>query len=272
MEQSSDFYQKCRVCLGDTRLFDVSTILKFEARYVICNQCESVQVEGPHWLADAHSNAISGLDVGLVSRTTVASRLIISFFRLQKIRQVNGIDWGGGTGLLTRMLRDSGLDVYSYDKYANQELANVFVVEETSLKSKMTFVSAIECFEHLTNPIFDLRDASNEKDFLILTTETLPDPAPLPSLKSWWYFMPETGQHVTFASSEGIKRFGSNLGFEFYLRVGDMHFFARKKIKLLTKSVLRLALLRAVTLLIVPEICRRKYSLIAKDKTSINLD
>ena len=270
MENNSDFDQKCRVCQGETRFFDAATVLEFEVRYVICNHCKSVQVSDPYWLADAHSEAISDLDVGLVSRTTVASRLIIAFFKLQRIRQVSGIDWGGGTGLLTRMLRDSGLDVYSYDKYANQVLASVFIVDELSSKLELTFASAIECFEHLTNPIYDLGSVSFGKDFLILTTETLPDPTPLPSLKSWWYFMPESGQHVTFASTEGLRIFGRNLGFEFYLRVGDMHFFARKKIKLLTKLCLSISLLRAVTLLIVPEICRRKYSLIAQDKVRIS--
>ena len=270
MEQNSDFDEECRVCRGDTSFFEVATILEFEARYMICNHCKSVQVSDPYWLASAHSEAISDLDIGLVSRTTVASRLIISFFKLQRIRKVSGIDWGGGTGLLTRMLRDSGLNVYSYDKYANQELANVFVADELSLKSKMTFASAIECFEHLTNPIDDLGNVSIDKDFLVLTTETLPDPTPLPSFNSWWYFMPETGQHVTFASSEGLRIFGRNLGFEFYLRVGDMHFFSRTKIKLSTQIFLSVSLLRAVTLLIVPEICRRKYSLIVEDKARIS--
>ena len=83
--------------------------------------------------------------------------------------------------------------------------------------------------------------------------------------------MPETGQHVTFASSEGLRIFGRNLGFEFYLRVGDMHFFSRTKIKLSTQLFLSVSLLRAVTLLIVPEICRRKYSLIVEDKARISL-
>ncbi len=263
--------ENCRVCGGVTRFFEMATILDFDAQYVICDQCKSMQVTNPHWLSDAHSKAISGLDVGLVSRTTVASRLITSFFKLQRIGQVSGIDWAGGTGLLTRMLRDSGLDVYSYDKYADQELASVFVADEQSLKSKMTFVSAIECFEHLTNPDLDFRNVSHDKDYLILTTETLPSPTPFPSSKSWWYFMPETGQHVTFASPEGIRQFGRNIGFDFYLRVGDMHFFARKKLRNSTKLLLKIMPLRTLVLLIVPEICRRRYSLIGEDKARISL-
>jgi len=259
----------CKVCSGISIYFDESVVLNYNAKYLMCKNCGSIQIHEPHWIEEAHGDAIANLDVGLVSRTLVAGRLILTFLRFQRSKNIEGVDWGGGTGLLTRMLRDCGLNVFSYDKYATQYLAHGFIINQNSLSKPMTFISAIECFEHLVNPLIDLGEAAKNKSYMILTTETTPNPSVKPSSKNWWYYMPETGQHITFASSKGIKIFGELLEFPNYLRVGDMHFFSKNKITLMNKVVMRSSVLRTIFLILVPEYFRRRYSLIDQDKQKI---
>ena len=165
--------KKCRCCLGNATYFSSAQILDFIATYSICSECLSVQVDNPVWIERAHSKAISNLDTGLVSRCLSASRLISTLLFLEGKTHANGIDWGGGTGLLTRLLRDQGFHVRSYDKYAKAEHVEDFEASLEDAEEEATFITSIECFEHLDNPIDAYKNVTSKKEYFIFTTEIL---------------------------------------------------------------------------------------------------
>jgi hypothetical protein len=260
----------CRFCNGETQFFCTSEILTFSATYASCITCKSVQVDSPHWIGDVHKKAISSFDVGLVSRGVSASKLISVFFFLQGELTISGVDWGGGTGLLTRLLRDLGLNFKSHDKYATNIMAEGFTADGDLANEDYDAVSAIECMEHLENPYSELVSSVNGKRYFIFTTEILPTPLPDPRRKEWWYYMPDSGQHITFASAKGLDTLAKRLNFQYNTTFGSIHVFSNKKVKWHTRYVLNSRLLRPIALIIVPVYLQHSKSLLGKDSSLIH--
>lgn len=259
----------CRCCLGDTSYFSTSTILGFSAEYLICLKCSSVQVNNPIWIEQAHAKAISSLDTGLVSRCISASRLTATLLYLEGKKESKGLDWGGGTGLLTRLLRDQGFRVRSYDKYAKAEHAEEFESTQVQSEEPATFMTSIECFEHLVSPIDAFKTVSMKKEYFIFTTNVIATPPPDPAKASWWYYVPESGQHITFVSRKGMEEFRNILGFKHYLAFGDLHVMSRSKLRPITRIILGTRVLRGVAILLIPEILNKRFSLAVADKEEI---
>jgi hypothetical protein len=259
----------CRCCGGVTTFFSSAVVLTHHAIYTKCTDCQSVQVESPFWIVDAHAKAISQLDTGLVARCLSVSRLVGVLLLLEKKRTGNGFDWGGGTGLLTRLLRDQGYQVLSHDKYADGIHAEGFIASDSQIRGNGTFVTAIECFEHLTDPIGEFSNLVSNKEYFIFTTELIGSPPPNPANQEWWYYMPASGQHITFATSEGINSFKKIIGFDHYVRVGNLHILSRLKLKFLTRVVLRFKISRSLAILVIPEILNRRFALTFIDKDQL---
>ena len=263
-------FETCRFCNGESEFLCISDILTFSATYTRCANCKSVQVDSPHWINEVHKKAISSFDVGLVSRGISASKLISVFFFMQREMSIAGIDWGGGTGLLTRLLRDLGLNFKSHDKYATNSMAEGFTADEDLAKEDYDAVLAIECVEHLENPFFDLVDAVSGVSYFLFTTETLPHPLPNPTKREWWYYMPESGQHITFASDKGLEFLSKRLNFQYNMTFGSIHVFSKKKVKWPTRYILKRRFLRFVALIIIPAYLQYSKSLLSKDSSVIH--
>ena len=259
----------CRCCQGTTQFFSMATILDFKATYSLCQKCSSVQVESPDWLEKAHSKAISILDTGLVSRCVSASRLVATLLFLEGKNQATGIDWGGGTGLLTRLLRDQGFQALSFDKYSEGVHSEGFEASEQDASNPATFITSIEWFEHLINPIESFNYVTSNKEYFIFTTEIITTPPPDPASRSWWYFVPESGQHVTFASKRGLIEFCKILNFSNYVQFGSLHVMSRTRLKLRTRMILGTRLLRGIAFLVIPELLNRRHSLAIQDKSRL---
>lgn len=261
--------QRCRCCLGKTTYFSSAKVLDFITTYSICSKCLSVQVDNPVWIERAHSKAISNLDTGLVSRCLSTSRLTSTLLFLEGKNAAAGIDWGGGTGLLTRLLRDQGFQVRSYDKYATAEHAQGFEVSLEEAEEAATFITSIECFEHLINPIDAYRFVTSKKEYFFFTTEVIDTPPPDPAYNEWWYFVPESGQHITFASKQGLGEFQKILGFDYFVSFGSLHVMSRSRLKFRTRLILGTRAIRSIVFLIIPEILNRRFSLAIADKVNL---
>jgi hypothetical protein len=262
-------FERCRLCGNKVEYYDSDKVLKYQALYTRCEYCFSIQVNNPFWLEEAHARPISLLDTGLVIRGLAATRIIAGFLFLQKEKERSGLDWGGGTGLLTRMLRDCGINARSYDPYASQDLAIGFLSGPESLGNNATFVSVIECLEHIRWPMESFEEVLENKTYLFLQTETLPMSDLKPSSRSWWYFAPESGQHITFPSKIGMVELGERLGFLNHLEVGSMYIFSRVPFRFITKFVLKIPIMRTLFLLGYHEKLIRQQSLAGRDRCEL---
>src|SRR5580704_16061491 len=120
----------CRLCAGQAVFAGRQKLLgKYETDYFRCVTCDSLQTEKPYWLAEAYSDAAPPLDPGAVQRclNNVALTLVVS----RILRCCRMLDYGGGAGLLCRLLRDAGRDAYWFDRYAFPAYAAGFAAAST---------------------------------------------------------------------------------------------------------------------------------------------
>lgn len=183
----------CSICGSPRALFGKTTLLeKYEVAYFRCERCGFVQTEKPYWLPEAYSDAIAASDLGLVSRNVHladATRAIIS--RLFDARG-RFLDYGGGYGLLVRLMRDQGFDFYRDDPMCENIFARGF---DRPDDGPFELVTAYEVLEHLPDPVKDVGRMLQFSGSLLFSTMLLPDPPPAPG--EWWYFATDSGQHVS---------------------------------------------------------------------------
>jgi hypothetical protein len=225
----------CRVCGGTSEHYESLEVLgRFEARYMRCKACGYIAASEPTWLEMAYSSAITRLDLGLLSRASFLATVIESILRLEHIGGGRFLDWAGGYGVLTRMMRDRGFDYWHHDPLCDNIFAADFVADPSGT---FDMVSAVEVLEHLTDPVTQLESLASSTDRLMLTTHLVGDPPP--QLKSWWYAAPETGQHIGFFTAAALTQLANKLGYRAYIGSSGLHLFARGPVGVRTRAVLR---------------------------------
>jgi hypothetical protein len=164
------------------------------------------------------------------------------------------VDFGAGHGILVRLMRDRGFNFFWSDLHANNDYARGFECPEGAT---FDFLTAFEVLEHLVDPVSELSRLMSLSDNVFVSTSLVPQP--VPKLPEWWYFVPSSGQHISFYTVESLKllatRFGRNL-----LSVGPYHLFStNSKSSLLYRMATNLKIARVVNVL------RRRPSLTDRD-------
>jgi hypothetical protein len=215
---------KCNVCEKDSRpVFTAKVLRKYDVQYFQCPHCEFVQTEEPHWLAEAYQSSITIADTGILVRNQQYAKLTAVLLYALYGKDVRCLDFAGGYGIFTRMMRDIGFEFLWSDKYTPNLLARGF---EYRPGAGIDVVTAFESFEHLPNPKNDIAELLKISKNLIFSTLLLP--RPLPSPEQWWYYVLDHGQHVSFFSKKSMtviaQQFGLNLasnGVDFHMLTQD---------------------------------------------------
>jgi len=203
----------CVICQAPAEHFATATFLaKHEAALSRCTGCGFIQAREPYWLQEAYGEAIKRSDVGLVRRncrlSTVTGAVITAFFN----GEGRFLDYGGGYGLLARMMRDKGYDFHRWDKHCENLFVRDFEADDAD-RDSFALVTAFEVFEHLTAPLEDIGEMLRFSRNILFTTELVPDPPPSPD--RWWYYGLEHGQHISFYTRKTLamlaKRFSLHL-------------------------------------------------------------
>lgn len=193
----------CRLCNGETRyLFSRKVLGKYTVGYLECTDCGSLQSESPYWLAEAYQTSLASLDTGAAQRCLTNWGLTFFVAKLFSSRSL--IDWGGGDGLLCRLLRDVGLDCRLYDAHATPTYGQSCIDGDDAAPPDL--VTAFEVVEHLTRPASELQAIFRvPAPVVLLSTATYRGQG-----KDWWYLVPETGQHIFFYSEKALMRIARN--------------------------------------------------------------
>jgi len=214
---------------GPTTLLFTATVLnKYPVKYYRCNETGFIQTEEAYWLEEAYSSAITKLDIGLPYRNILLADAVEKILLKNFNSDGRFLDYAGGYGLFTRIMRDKGFDFYNTDKYCQNIFAEYFDLKNIDSK-KFELVTAFEVMEHLSDPYQELSEMLSYSDNLLFTTALQPK-AELKGVDDWWYFIPETGQHIALHTEASLKYIAQKLGYQFYTNSVDWHLFTKKSL------------------------------------------
>jgi hypothetical protein len=198
-----------------------------------------MQTEKPYWLEESYSDAISVSDTGIMARNIHLARTAKVIFSLTINVKEKFLDYGGGYGIFTRLMRDYGFDFYWYDKYATNLVSRGFEGELDNKRYEA--ITSFENFEHFENPIEEIEKIFSLTNFVLFSTELIPET--VPTTDNWWYYCLEHGQHISLFSRKSLEFIAQKHGYHLTTNGTNLHIFSKKqlfpKIFLLEKIIHR---------------------------------
>jgi len=182
-----------------------------------------MQTEEPYWLQESYSEAIADYDIGSMNRALQGSRVVENLVLTTFDQHGKYIDWGGGYGVFTRIMRDKGYDFYWKDIYCENIFAKHFSYE---CGQRYELLTAFEVFEHLLDPVTEIEEMLSYSRNLFFTTLLIP--ANLS--RDWWYLAPETGQHIAFYTPAALTVIAKRLGLQFLSDGVGNHLLSERRI------------------------------------------
>jgi hypothetical protein len=215
----------CRLCNTQIQpIFSSEILKKYTITYYHCNNCGLLQTENPYWLKESYHESINSTDTGILARNIDNSKIVASIIFFFFNKNAKFLDFAGGFGISTRLMRDIGFDFFWFDPFTDNLVARGF---EYSDNLKIELVTCFECFEHLVNPREDIEKMLAISKNIFFTTSLLPNPVPKPD--QWWYYGLEHGQHIAFYSKETLQFISRKYGLFLY-SVGNFHLLTKKRI------------------------------------------
>jgi hypothetical protein len=196
----------CRACGDPCSDLWEGPLLDLSVRYSECGRCGYVQTERPYWLDRAYASSINVSDTGIMARNLANLRVVLATLFAMGDLQSRIVDFAGGYGILTRLLRDHGVDALWSDRFSENLLARGFEHRGESAG----LVTAFEAFEHFVDPRMELDKMLTIAPNVLLSTEIIPDPVPRPD--QWWYYGREHGQHIGFYKIHTLRVLAESRG------------------------------------------------------------
>lgn len=260
--------EPCRVCDAPTEYFADGTVLgDVPVRYTRCSSCGALAATEPTWLDRAYSEAISRYDVGLLDRCQTLANVTAAVLRSERLRTGNFLDWAGGYGTFTRMMRDRGYHFVHDDPFATNLFAGGHEPTQGEGDGRYDLVTAFEVLEHLSDPAGELAAVARSTDRLLATTQTVPDPPPRPG--NWEYYSLETGQHITFYTPKALTVLAQRLGFDGVVTGPLTHLFYRGRLSAVTRALITKPAV-SFGLGHLAAIADRRHSLLAGDAAAVS--
>jgi len=221
-------FTSCRVCGSKNfnKKFAAEILKKYKVDYFLCNNCSFLQTETPYWLEEAYKNPISVADTGIMSRNIGLSQITVTIIYFLFNKQGKFLDFAGGYGILTRLMRDIGFHFYHYDKYAQNLFAKGFELNKDK-NSKFDLVTTFETFEHFVEPIEEIEKILQFSDNIFFSTELLPSPIPEP--EKWWYYSMGSGQHISFYSLKTLNYIARKYNMNLLTNNSSLHLLSKNK-------------------------------------------
>lgn len=227
---------QCRICEQVASLvFDATIVNRIEVSYFHCSNCGFLQTEQPHWLEEVYSEPVNSLDTGILQRNIQFARFTSNLLFLAFDRNGVFLDYAGGPGLFSRLMRDTGFDFRWYDKYSRNLFAQGFEIEQNS---EVELVTTFESLEHFTFPLSELNKILAYSRNVLLSTQLLPVEVPCPD--SWWYYGFEHGQHIGFYGKKTLQFIAARYGLTLLSDGQSLHMFTDGRVNSLSFNLIRL--------------------------------
>lgn len=215
----------CKLCGAATEFrFSVRQLGRFDAAYHACSACGCLQVPSPDWLDEAYGSESWALDTGLIGRNLLLAGTVGTVLGALELGRAPVLDYGGGTGLLTRLLRDLGWNAWCFDPYRKPVFVDAFHFAHIPADLGARVLIASEVFEHFTDPRQSLETLLRTAPLIIFTTELYSGQG-----ADWWYLAPLLGQHVFFFSAAALDAVARANGFRF-VDTGFLKYFVHESL------------------------------------------
>ena len=191
----------CKICDKKTNhIFNAKIMGNRIVKYYQCPNCFFMQTEEPFWLNEAYSDAIADADLTILERGYKNTIILNQILKAVGHNNSTILDYGGGYGILTRLMRNLGYNFLWYDKYAS----NIFAKGFEYTNQKIDLITCFEVFEHFVNPIQEIENLLKISNELIITTNIYDDEGNVPP-PSWSYYTFCSGQHISFYSKKTFE-------------------------------------------------------------------
>lgn len=220
----------CYICGTHVEKSFSKTILrKYDIAYFKCTHCGFLQTEKPYWLEEAYSSVIASTDIGYAGRNVKLVKKVANILLAHFDAQAKFLDYAGGYGLFTRLMRDNGFDFYWQDDYCQNLFARYFELEALAATQRhFELVTGFELMEHVIDPYHTLDKIFTYSDSFLFSTELQPQTE---FLDEWWYLASETGQHISFYTLPSLQVIAQHYGCQVYSNQKNMHLITRKVIE-----------------------------------------
>ena len=230
----------CPICRHATALYDVVDFNKscVEASgtflplsgvpiyYRRCPDCGHTWApEFREWSSEDFLNHIYNEDYVTVDPDYVSARpqgqaqLVTQLFGARR-EHIRHLDYGGGAGGLSSLLRGQGWDSDSFDPFPG---------DGTRLETlgKFNFITAFEVFEHVpdVDSLMTNLTALMDEECLVMFSTLLNDANVLPNGRlNWWYASPRNG-HISLFSKQSLALLAERYGLGFRSFNESLHCF-----------------------------------------------
>jgi SAM-dependent methyltransferase len=194
--------------------------------YSYCSQCGFVfSPEMCKWEMSEFELKVYNKDYATVDPDYTKERPTLNANNLNSIfdgvyKSINHLDYGGGDGLLSRILCAYGWNSTSWDPFTNKG-ERVFGVE------KFDLITAYEVFEHAPDAnalMNDLQRLLNEDGLILFSTLITDGNITCNTRITWWYASPRNG-HISLFSAKSLSILATNFGFNFGSFSSGFHVF-----------------------------------------------
>ncbi|HQT43995.1 MAG TPA: class I SAM-dependent methyltransferase [Halothiobacillus sp.] len=192
-----------------------------------------MQTEEPYWLEEAYSSALAAQDIGTINRAINGSRVVESVIAAAFNPNAKFIDWGGGYGVFTRLMRDKGYDFYWNDLHCKNLFAEQFTA---NLDEQYELMTSFEVFEHISDPLKEIGNMIKISPNILFSTEILQ--SSLINLPDWWYLGLHHGQHISFYSIRSLEIIAAKFGLHFVTDGRSLHLLSKNPISAITFKVI----------------------------------
>lgn len=216
---------QCQICSSSTTFaFSHLVLGKYNVSYFLCSECDLLQTEKPYWLKESYASPINLSDTGYVYRNINFSKKVLSLFVLLFGKNKKYLDYGGGYGVFTRLMRDLGLDYYWMDPLTKNVFAQGF--EYTPAHGKIEAQTCFECFEHFAEPMKEIDKMIGITENILFSTDLRPV-GHVPDA-SWHYYGFNHGQHLALYSTKTLRFIAQKKHLYFYTNNRNLHLFTKK--------------------------------------------
>ena len=235
--------EKCKICSGDSPLFDVIDfnrschpsnysrgLIGVPIYFHRCNECGFVFTRSfdafgaDNWRRFVYNGEyFATLDPDYQeTRPRLNAEVLMAICKWFGQKKVLAADYGGGNGALSMILRNRQIEYYTHDPYDLSDIPEKYV-------GKFNLISSFEVLEHTTEPIKTFEDILKlvgDRFLLVLSTQCSDGLIDEASRLAWNYVAPRNG-HVSVYARQSLQYVPKKFKLDYLPVSRGLHLFGK---------------------------------------------